>query len=132
MQGFLAAHGLHGLQGFFAAHGLQGLFTTALGLQGLQGLQGLYAAAFWLGAPVEYEAQPDSAIVLPITITLLKTAALMTGLRKGGKRSWVSVLFDMVVLHCLTRIGVRTRPQSSCQLWRRIGVPSRNRRHFKE
>ena len=39
MQGFLPAHGLHGLHGFLAAHGLQGLhgFFAAHGLQGLHG-----------------------------------------------------------------------------------------------
>ncbi len=52
-QGFLAAHGLHGLHGFFFAaqglHGLHGFFFAAQGLHGLHGFffaaQGLQAAA---------------------------------------------------------------------------------------
>jgi hypothetical protein len=44
LQGFFAAHGLHGLQGFLAAHGLQG-FMCFLAAHGLHGLQACFAAA---------------------------------------------------------------------------------------
>jgi hypothetical protein len=67
LQGFFAAHGLHGLQGFLAAHGLQGLqaFLAAHGLQGLQAFlaaQGLHGFFFAPQGLQGLQAEPAARI----------------------------------------------------------------------